>query len=160
EMMGQTINQLIPERFREAHPTHVDGFGKTGISLRAMGGDRMLVGLRRSGEEFPIEARVSQSGIGPRKVYTVIVRDVTRQVDAEAQRNKLLTSERTARVDAEAANRAKDAFLATVSHELRTPLSPILTWSRMLQTRHSDPKNVARGLEVIERCARSQAQLI
>src|SRR5262249_35810946 len=51
-------------------------------------------------------------------------------------------------------------FLATVSHELRTPLSPILTWTRML--RHAGPgaANLPRGLEVIERCARSQAQLI
>src|SRR5262249_42135631 len=67
------------------------------------------------------------------------------------------TTEREARQVAEAASRAKDAFLATVSHELRTPLSPILTWTRML--RHGD-SDLGPGLEVIERCARSQAPLI
>src|SRR3989441_4061711 len=69
-------------------------------------------------------------------------------------------AEGRARAAAEAASRAKDAFLATVSHELRTPLSPILTWARMLRQGTSPPDTVTRGLEVIERCARSQAQLI
>src|SRR5690606_9121640 len=61
---------------------------------------------------------------------------------------------------AEQANRAKDAFLATVSHELRTPLSPILAWARMLRDRKLDEAQRERALEVIERNARMQAQLI
>jgi len=65
-----------------------------------------------------------------------------------------------ARRAAEAANRAKDEFLATVSHELRNPLSPILTWSRLLQTRTLPPDKTANALAAIERGARSQAQLI
>ena len=65
-----------------------------------------------------------------------------------------------AREAAEAANRAKDAFLATVSHELRSPLSPILTWSRMLRQGMLDADRTARALETIERSAQSQAQLI
>ena len=66
--------------------------------------------------------------------------------------------EQEAREAAEAANRAKDQFLATLSHELRTPLHAILGWCHMLLGKPGAP--VQRGLEVIERNARAQLKLI
>jgi signal transduction histidine kinase len=78
----------------------------------------------------------------------------------EKERTQLLARERAARAQAEAANRAKDEFLAMVSHELRTPLSAMLGWSRMLTTGKLDPDTVSRGIEAIERNARAQTQLI
>ncbi len=79
--------------------------------------------------------------------------DITDQREA-------LAAATTAREVAEAASRAKDAFLATVSHELRTPLAPILTWVRMLRGGELSDEQRARGLEVIERNARLQGQLV
>ena len=58
------------------------------------------------------------------------------------------------------ANELKDQFLAIVSHELRTPLNPILGWSQMLATGKLDPEKTAMGIEIIERNAKAQAQLI
>jgi signal transduction histidine kinase len=78
----------------------------------------------------------------------------------EKERAQLLTRERTAREQAEAANRAKDEFLAMVSHELRTPLSAMLGWSRMLTSGKLDPVSANRGIEAIERNARAQTKLI
>ncbi len=63
-------------------------------------------------------------------------------------------------VNAQEANRAKDEFLATVSHELRTPLNSILGWARMLNSGRLDQANAGRAIEIIERNARVQAQLI
>jgi len=79
---------------------------------------------------------------------------------AEQERERLLQRELTARREAEAANRAKDEFLATLSHELRTPLNAIVGWTRMLLDGTLDERSVRRALEVIDRNAHLQAQLI
>lgn len=86
--------------------------------------------------------------------------DMTEHKQAEQEREKLLARERAAREEAEAANRIKDEFLAVLSHELRSPLSPILGWTKLLQTRKFDEQTTQRALETIERNARLQTQLI
>jgi len=79
---------------------------------------------------------------------------------AEHERARLLVREQSARAEAEAANRNKDEFLATLSHELRTPLTAILGWSHLMRTKGLNEDEFTRGLDTIERNARSQSQLI
>lgn len=90
----------------------------------------------------------------------VYVQDITERKELEAQRDRLLTDERSARNEAEVASRLKDEFVATLSHELRTPLTTMLGWTEILQHRHSDQADIVEGLQAIERSARHQAQLI
>jgi PAS domain S-box-containing protein len=89
-VVGQSIERLIPERFRAKHRGHVEHFGRTGTSARRMGGLSVLTGLRASGEEFPIEASISQHREDTGQFFTVILRDVSTRVEVEA---KLVGSE-------------------------------------------------------------------
>jgi PAS domain S-box-containing protein len=86
--------------------------------------------------------------------------DIENQKRAEERYEQLAVKERHAREEAEGANRAKDEFLATLSHELRTPLNAMVGWTRMLRARSLAPEKQERALEIIERNARAQAELI
>jgi PAS domain S-box-containing protein len=84
DALGAQLSRFIPERFRAAHAKHVVLFGVTGVSERQMGLQRVLFGLRANGEEFPIEASISQIDDGTGKLYTVMLRDVTERVKADS----------------------------------------------------------------------------
>lgn len=86
--------------------------------------------------------------------------DTTERKTAEQEREQILDRERTARAEAEAANRIKDEFLTVLSHELRTPLNPILGWSKLLQSGKCNGETMVRALDAIERNAKLQKQLI
>ena len=94
--IGAPLERLIPERFRVVHHDHIRRFGETGTTTRRMGARLTLFGLRANGEEFPIDASISQVRIGERKLYTVILRDVTEARESEKALQSAYHARRTA----------------------------------------------------------------
>ncbi|HKE04968.1 MAG TPA: histidine kinase dimerization/phospho-acceptor domain-containing protein, partial [Blastocatellia bacterium] len=90
---------------------------------------------------------------GATVLYTC--REITQRKRAEEEHSQRIR-EQSARAEAEAANRAKDEFLAMVSHELRSPLNAMLSWAKLLHGGKLDEAAVTHAGEVIERNARSQ----
>jgi PAS domain S-box-containing protein len=83
EALGLPLERFIPQRFRDQHRAHVSRFAETGVTNRAMGAAGVLYALRANGEEFPIEASISQVKTDGYKMFTVIVRDITEREKAE-----------------------------------------------------------------------------
>jgi PAS domain S-box-containing protein len=77
EALGQPLDRFIPERFREVHRRHIQLFGEQRVMQRSMSPVGDIYGLRTSGEEFPIEASISQIEVNGEKFFTVVLRDIT-----------------------------------------------------------------------------------
>ncbi|HKY05984.1 MAG TPA: PAS domain S-box protein [Blastocatellia bacterium] len=115
---------------------------------------------KKDGTGFVTAARISTLEVSARTYIVRVQHDITNRKRSEEERSRLLAREQAARAEAETANRLKDEFLATVSHELRTPLNAILGWAGMLRVGKLDPETTTHALEIVERNAKAQAQLI
>ena len=89
DAIGTPLERFLPVRFRAAHAEHLRAFGQNAVTRRTMGGFSPLSGLRTNGEEFPIEASISQVDLDGKKLFTAIVRDVTETTRAREISGKL-----------------------------------------------------------------------
>lgn len=128
EALGAPLDAFIPSRFRHRHGALVQRFGEEGPPTRKMAQDRIVTGLRRNGEEFPIDASISHMRDGAHCYYTVILRDVTRRLQAI---DDLTHSRAETKALAAAAQDALEHEKRRIARELHDELGQSLTLMRM-----------------------------
>jgi PAS domain S-box-containing protein len=128
EAMGAPLSRFMPERFHGAHEVHLADFGRSSHSSRRMAGARVVAGLRRGGEEFPLEASISRVTEGGRLFFTVILRDVTERVRAEAA---LKRSREELREFALATSAVREQEKSRIARELHDELAQSLSALKM-----------------------------
>jgi signal transduction histidine kinase/ActR/RegA family two-component response regulator len=128
-------------------------------ALKALGETGNMTLVERPTRVITLVSAI-QSALRARRRQYQVREHLNVEKRAQAERTRLLEEAVDAREQAEEANRAKDIFLATLSHELRTPLTAVLGWARMLRNMKMNDETARHGLQVIERNAVSQNQLI
>jgi PAS domain S-box-containing protein len=102
EVLGRSLEMLVPERFRKSHSEHIKAFRTSDVSARPMGDRAEIFGLRKDGTEFPAEASIAQLCVGDERIFMALLRDVT-----EHRQTERLLTQNKAELEARVAERTK-----------------------------------------------------
>lgn len=147
EALGQTLDKFIPERFREAHRKYIRSFGQTGVSSRSMYSPGTLMGVRADGEEFPVEATISQVRTTSETLFSVILRDISVRKRTEEELRQAQKME------------AVGHLAGGIAHEFNNYLGIIMGYCDLLEEDQVEDESLRLGLTEIKTATQKAASL-
>jgi two-component system, cell cycle sensor histidine kinase and response regulator CckA len=137
EVLGKRLNTLLPERFRQIHSAHVQGFSTSPEALRSMNRRGIIYGLRKDGSEFPAEASISKFNSDGEKIMTVRLRDISERQRLEEQLRQSQKIEAVGRL------------AGGVAHDFNNLLGVIVGYTYLIQSNHSDSGQVRAAADQV-----------
>jgi len=128
EALGSPLDRFIPAEYRTVHQEHIRKFAENGLTTCSVQAPRTLKAVRSNGEEFPVEIAVSRVQAGKERIYTAILRDITRRNRAE---EGLRTSQEQMRALAARVQSVAEEERLRISRELHDQLGQALTAIKM-----------------------------
>ncbi len=161
ELVGQTIEILVPKRLRKKHSKHREGY-YVEHPFRPMGVGLQLFGLRKNGTEFPLEISLSPLESEDGLLVSAAIRDITDRKQVEEDIKQLNQDLKQRAAQLEAANKELESFSYSVSHDLRAPLRSIDGFSHILIEDYGGqlPPEGIGYLERVRAAAKRMAELI
>ena len=147
EVTGKSIDRFIPESLREIHRQHILGFGQTGTCNRSMYAPRTVVATRSNGEEFPIEAAISQVMTSSETLYTVILRDISVRKRTEEQLRQTQKME------------AVGHLAGGIAHEFNNYLAIVMGYTELLERETVGNDSLRLSLSEIKGASQKVASL-
>ncbi|MFT5338048.1 MAG: PAS domain S-box-containing protein [Luteibaculaceae bacterium] len=130
ELIGQKVEILIPSKFHGNHPSHREGF-HANPNVRPMGAGKILLGLRKNGEEFPVEISLSPLETEDGRLVSAAIRDITERKQAEEQMN-IMNQQLMSK------NKELEQFAYIASHDLQEPLRTVSNFTDLIKLQYHD----------------------
>ena len=158
EIVGKSVNLLMPEPYRSEHDGYIRAYCNTGIT-KVIGVSQEVQGRHKDGTPLLLDLSINEVRLNNRRMFSGFVRDISERKSVEDQLQTYMKELEWFRAEAEKGTRLKSEFLATMSHEIRTPMNGVIGMTELLLETDMNARQ-QHYADVVMRSARALLDII